>query len=485
MEDWFNGVDSKKKYKYKEAYSQYEYNNVSPDYYKKLMTYRMHTKTDEKMFVDYSNPKVKARCVIEEDDAVKVIMGPIIKRLSEIQKEINPWYGSGLNFEERSTKFENWIDNLGDYRVLCIDGSAFDSTQHKELLEICDSYLMNGLIDNHIADLSNYCNIKHLRFIVNNHVKLCVGKTKTTKIDFQFEGKVGSGQMNTSRGNTTRAALYSMFIAHKIGIQFGVDYYLEACGDDTIIFMKADHIHRFQEAAFKYVYIKDVDDTTKHGLGQVAKIIDVYRDITDAEYISCHFIECKGRISMIRKMSRFFELTPWTRKSVTCKIENKVKEVTGFLKCDEAELRTWMGDIKLLNCVANKWTEFTKNTKLEKDKYINDHQYIDRTDKRILSKEDGFTTYLYRMYGIVEDDINRIMKKIRSADQFSVITDEFVDKLHGQRKNEYISNHQERAIIKHRNKCRIITGSHKTSNTIIDHSNSGTYTDLSLREDTT
>ena len=180
--------------------------------YSKMLTWKMHTKTDEKCYTDYSVkpgqvPKIKARCVIEESDFAKVLMGPLIQHLAYIQKNIFEWYGSGINAKTRSIKFQRWCDQIVDYEVLCIDGSAFDSTQYAEIMEVLDKKLMRMMVDQHFSEICQYCNPDHILAFINNNVKIVEAKTKLCKMIFTIMGTVGSGEMNTSRGNTTRAAI--------------------------------------------------------------------------------------------------------------------------------------------------------------------------------------------------------------------------------------------------------------------------------------
>ena len=67
-----------------------------------------------------------------------------LEETSNIMKN-KEWYGVGLSNEDRSAKFEIWVDDMGgedNIDIICIDGSAFDSTQHRELLQTLDQELL-------------------------------------------------------------------------------------------------------------------------------------------------------------------------------------------------------------------------------------------------------------------------------------------------------------------------------------------------------
>lgn len=345
--------------------------------------------------------KMKARAIIEESDIMKVLMGPIVKSLTKKSKRLFRWYGSGLNNGERCEKFKQWIDNLGGHEaieILCLDGSAFDSTQHKQIKEVLDhKYLVNE-INSNVIDISKYCNINHVYFAAKNELKIVKGKVDGTKVKLTLDGTVGSGSMNTSNGNTTRSGSYVGFASEEANIIEGAHFYFECCGDDIIIFIKKSFTDNLIYSLWQNVYADK--SGVKHGLGQIAKIIERFSSIEDAEYLSCNFIVNEyGNIKMIRKIDRLLQLLPWSRSVKSNRTDNMHKELTEYASADYMEMRSWMGDIKLFNIIATRISNYHKI-----NYYVKNYQcWNDRTDTRdglYHSYNASFTRWLERKFGI-------------------------------------------------------------------------------------
>lgn len=182
---------------------------------------------------------------------------------------------------------------------------------------------------------------------------------------------------------------------------------------------------------YTYVYVKEYTPG-QHKLGQVAKRVDSYDSIDQAEYLSCHFlINNNGEVKMIRKLTRFLQLTAYTR-SVVSKKENKVKnDLDAFMQCDKDELKTWMGDIQFFNNIYNMWNRLTPNMKnVDKSLYYNDHLYVDRSDNRNLKFDEAFYHYAYKMYGIPKESFTPLYEKMSKADRFGIIQDEVIDRIY-------------------------------------------------------
>jgi len=457
----------------------------------------MHSKTDEKVYVDPTSekPKIKARCVIEEADEVKVILGPLIKYITGIKKRICNWYGSGLNFGERAEKFEKWIEKIPGYKVICIDGSAFDSTQHGEIRKGVDSFLLNNIIDNHLEDLSRYCTVSHLRFISNNVCKWITGKTRTCTIKALIDGTVGSGEMNTSDGNTTREALYCMYTAHKAGLKYEEDFFFETCGDDLIMIICETKYQLFIESAYKHTYVKALPDfklgteKLKYGLGQVAKMIEVFDDIREAEYISAHFLVNKnGTIKMIRKMNRLFQLTPWTRSVKQVEQSAIQTELNGFLYCDAQEMLTWSGDIELLTKLANKWMSYIPaKSSFNLDRYYNAHKYVNRVDRRLTDMNEAFLEHMEKFYQITKEEIAKFLRTLDKSTRFSKIRSSMIDKVYGKGNTNVVvyKGQEDKSVIQLLNKKRTTVSKDKSVKPIIikfDKSGKRSIEDLQLLE---
>jgi hypothetical protein len=440
-EEWLNSCESKKRLLYREAKEIYdnEYRGTTDiNKLKKLAAeYKMHTKTDEKVFLDHQSMKRKARCVTEENDLIKVILGPLIKYIAKLCKRSFDWYGSGLSAQDRGIKIEGWIEKIPVHEILCIDGSSFDSTQYGAIMEVFDQVYLKEIIKAH-PEIRDYATPEHIHAIVDNLWRVIKADiTEHIKITAMIYGTTGSGQMNTSNGNTLRAGSYILYGAYKSGLIYGEDFFFECSGDDTIILIKKEKSKALQDALFKYVYLKSFKENGK--LGQVAKVIDKYNTIDQAEYLSSHFmINEIGQVKMYRKLTRFFQLTPFTR-SINSYKESTIKLKTQmFALCDYNELKTWMSDIKLFNSVGKLWRKFiTVDKNADTSDYISkDSLYNDRSDTRIGFNK-AFEESLLKLYSIESSEINDFIQTIEKCkDQFAIIRHTLLDKIYGDTQNK-------------------------------------------------
>lgn len=417
---WLTEVDSKKRALYIEHYENYnntaKYLSDEEFIRKHVINTKIHTKTDEKIFIDPETNKMKERAIIEESDIMKVLMGPIVKSVTYKCKQIFSWYGSGLSNEERCIKFERAIDNLGgidQVSFICLDGSAFDSCQHKEIKQALDHrYLLNELYDN-ILDVMKYAEPRHIEFGITNELKIVKGKVNNTSVELIIDGTVGSGYMNTSNGNTLRSGSYVKFAAHKANIIENVHFNFECCGDDIFIIIRRDKRDELVKALWKYIYAPKSGVT--HGLGQIAKTIEITDNIFETEYLSCNLIINEyGKIKMIRKVERLMQLLPWSASVKSTRTDRVLKELSEFASCDYLELTSWSGDIEFFNTIANKIKQY-HNINYNAKNYKN---YNDRTDNRSGKQyrfNTSFNAFLRHKYKFTTEEISQLLVDIESG----------------------------------------------------------------------
>jgi hypothetical protein len=224
--------------------------------------------------------------------------------------------------------------NISQLRSLSIDGSAFDSTQHQEIIEIVDNcfwknysnrlYLIlekiEGLNGIEIPDKKTF-----VKMIVNAacediaHIFIKIrGETSQTWLNaeeqllfdihygheerpkalkrgvcqyigwmcFHIEGTTYSGNpVRTTLGNTLRSVLYMYFYAQEAGV-FNTDQWLTsiqtigirrifvlASGDDTVVWGEAEDIRRIEDS-IRQLTTGDKNHQGEHGLGQI--VCDVF-----------------------------------------------------------------------------------------------------------------------------------------------------------------------------------------------------------------
>jgi hypothetical protein len=270
------------------------------------LTYKTHPKSDEKMYVNYSEPKTKARSINAQQSVGKVVLGLVTEEAMKVLHE-QPWCGPGHDNITRANKFSQWIKELGPNAVVVsADGSAFDSTQHKEFLDAIDSYFLELVLKNRPNLLNIFDYNMYMTYIKQNTQKIIDSKGM---LEYHISGTQMSGRMTTCFGNTLRSACYIHFIQYKMGKTFP----FEVFGDDQINFMNKSLLSEYQSVALKYVYAKS-DSNAEHGLGQICKIFDVYNDITGAEYLSCYLLYNRKthNCMLVRKPERFCQLVPYT-----------------------------------------------------------------------------------------------------------------------------------------------------------------------------
>jgi len=421
-----------KRKEYEAAKLQYDlglYKGKFDDYIPKMSNF---SKTNEKIYIDYTsnNPKVKSRNITEQHPMIKVLLGPLIEYVSHCLKIYDEAYGSGLSMQERAEKFERWIKHIPDYVVICIDGSAFDSTQFMSILRVTDEALYLKIILDQAPYIANYCNIEDLRKIVKNHMQ----KVKSRYCSYKIKGTIPSGSMKTSQSNTSRSSAYARYILEMIGAIETVDFFLETCGDDTIIILRKMWVDAFKDGAYKFVYSSTMDKK-KHALGQIAKMIEIFPSLTglnehgkQAEYLSCYFLQNKyGQIKMIRKLDRLLQLNPWTQSNQKNKLSDEYELNKQLAKGDGMEILSWCGDIEFLTHYALMLIRLAGNVV---EKYEWHHQFSIRLDKRSHLFNDAFLEHVKNLWGITEWDICTVIKSmIRNTELYGKIETSIIDKL--------------------------------------------------------
>jgi len=425
---WIDRYSGNKKVAYEQAYDEYlgmTYWKRGDSFTKRTTKMKNFNKIDEKVYVDYSaeEPKIKCRNITEQDNIIKVITGPIIDFVSSCCKTAFEGYGSGLSYQQRCEKFERWIKIIPDYKVVCIDGSAFDSCQDVRIMEITDVPVYMKAISIRQLEIGSYCILDDVHEALSTNYQVVTGKNFTYEID----GTQPSGKMNTSQGNTIRQLSYFKFICHKARMVEGEDYFVEVCGDDTFSIMKSDCIDDFKASAYRWVYAPTLD-AKNHGLGQVAKIIEVFDSLFDAEYLSCNFlINNEGNIKMIQKPNRLLQLNPYTLSNNKNNINAEKLLNQSLSKGDGIAMLTWCGDIEFLTHYALMLIRLGGTAK---EAYEKHHQYSVRVDKRKGSFNDAFLTLLKRRWNITEIEVKDLINKmIMNTDLYTTLQTTIIDKM--------------------------------------------------------
>jgi hypothetical protein len=434
---------------------------------KKLnMNYKMHCKIDEKFFINYGETKLKSRNISAQSPMAKALMGFLTHTAMKLLHE-QPWSGPGYNTEDRIRKFNWWIEQIPQCMCLSVDGSAFDSTQHKEILQMVDCYFLSKILGK-CSKYLYYASERDVKKIANQ-VEFTVG---TKYCIYKIKGTQMSGRMNTCVCNTLRSHLYIQYSKYKANLLKHPFIKHEVCGDDQIIFISKKLVDRYITFARKYVYVRE-DAKIKYGLGQIAKIFGKYDKITGAEYLSMILIydETIGKVAMVRKIDRFMQLTPYTfrndkRKLIQFFYLQNLLAVGDYQNSKEEQniphiFKQYLAKMNLIACrnitKMRSWLSRDEVKKCRKivftEQYVHRHSQLSRSTIPEQRLNELYEDYLEKEYGInvseVEDFLEQLTKvqSLEDKPQSSII-----DKINGI-KNYYQAYSKVKSLEKYRHEC--------------------------------
>jgi len=412
-----------KRYEFIDGYNRF-LNDSRP-----IMAFKMHTKTDEKIFMNYKKFKIKARNISAQNPTVKLILGTICETAMNVIHQ-EPWCGPGSSNGDKCKIFKYFMEKvMYDQGVICADGSAFDSTQHHKLQQIVDNYVFELIINNH-PEIQEICNISDLKKICYQQKYKIFSKYYT----YECIGTQMSGRMNTCLGNTLRSWAYVEFIKYKMKQEYfwiNIDRIQEMVnGDDQIIFMPKSYFDKYELIAYKYVYYHE-DISIKHGLGQIAKIFDKYPDITGAEFLSMILLwnPENNHFYMVRKLDRFLQLTPFTYRNKHLNIKRFRYEQAQLLIADALNIKS-QSNLEIFRMYGEKMYEIgieelnrikmnMKSKEMRKiDRQIDEYRFYLQFKNHYnnINSADEFEQiykdYLEKYFNITEDDINELKDTI-------------------------------------------------------------------------
>jgi hypothetical protein len=220
----------------------------------------------------------KTRCIVNPSELRKDITGPVIYDLERMMKLHFPEYMSGKNYTSRGYTLTAIAEKLGyDCVKIDTDGKDYDITQHI-WLKYCDDMLyrtyfryapniipdrelvLEILLD-HIAQIKVTDPTRHGRDMLIIH----------------HEGRVHSGDMETTLGNSFRMMCYMHFVCYEAHIDT-IYYALQVAGDDNALYINHVYyiIHKKQILRGYAAVFTTKDYTGRyHGLGQIAKYLKI------------------------------------------------------------------------------------------------------------------------------------------------------------------------------------------------------------------
>jgi hypothetical protein len=435
LEEYYKKLGNKRR-EYQQGYARYLLDGAV------RLIFKGHSKIDEKIIIDFNEVKGKSRSICAQTPIGKILLGIPCELAQQVLHEYD-WYGSGVSLGDKSKKFSKWVQQIPNCACICADGSAFDSTQHQLFIEQIDGYFLNKIL-NFNPYLSQYFDLSDIRKVIR------ISKHKIYmryNINFTIAGTQLSGKMNTSLCNSLRSALYVKFILYKGRFRMD-DIKFEVTGDDQIIFLNYCLVNKYIKLARIYVYADD-DLKGAHGLGQIAKIFLIFKNITGAEYLSNYILydDESKEIALIRKPERFFQSIPFTfRNSCSGNKYLKLKYSLAYQIAESAYMNFQNIDLYktyLLCMMRYSHQELDKLPRLcwKKNAQIRKTLELNKTKERYKINDTidvkfnrVFNNFLYEKFSITEEDIKEFNKMIllnwnNSEPLYDILIDKFYPKI--------------------------------------------------------
>jgi hypothetical protein len=269
----------------------------------------------------------KPRMVCSIPDKVKFVMGPVCWALEEIFSKKLKGYCGNKNLSQMEDMINNYI-TLGFTKVVEGDGSAFDNSQDY-LLKGIDRYVYNRIINkiHHVKkELFRDISQRPYKVMDINYIDHLRKKTKTI-MTYAVLGTVFSGDADTTLMNTTRMALYNIFVNHKAGLVYDQDYVVYSKGDDfTVMYKPYIKNEMIEKLYYNYFLTKpkneyELNDTRKYGIGQICKFLEI-GGVDNIHFCSLRSWiknDITGHIALTRDPKKLYTLAKYSRKIKTLK----------------------------------------------------------------------------------------------------------------------------------------------------------------------
>lgn len=425
---WINSFSGIKKKSYLEAYQKF----LAGDKYNGS-TYMNTVKIDEKIFINPVTFKTKARNITAQTEICKIIIGHFIDHVSLVCKNSLQSYGSGLRAEDRCEKFLKWTQHFGgDYKIVCVDGQAYDATRHKVIQEVIDVQIYKWFMERFKLELFKSPVSPH---VIEEVLYILDQMVYGKNYKYLIYGTQATGRMNTTNGNTLSNIGYQTYICHKAGLKWKRDYFFEAAGDDTFIIIRGNKYKLYIKAAWSFCYTDDASKPIVHGLGQACKFFDLFDTIQGSEYLSCYLLQSQtdDKIYMIRKPERFLQLTSWTYNNKHTNLR-KAHRLNAELACMEGlNILSQQDFIPLYRALAYQGIR-TGNHKISnttrKKFNLESNKHNDLRDSRSANLSREFNQLMFDKFLINEGEINNLISDLNSSSNlYDIIQTPIIDKL--------------------------------------------------------
>lgn len=267
----------------------------------------------------------KPRMVCAIPDKVKFVMGPVCWALEEIFSKKLKGYCGNKNLSQMEDMINNYI-TLGFTKVVEGDGSAFDNSQDY-LLKGIDRYVYKRIRDkiHHVKrELYDEITQRPYKIMDINYIDNVKKKTQTI-MTYAVLGTVFSGDADTTLMNTTRMALYNIYVNHKAGLKYDIDYVVYSKGDDfTVMYKPYITNKQIEELYYNYFLTKpkgeyEFNDNRKFGIGQICKFLEI-GGVDNIHFCSLRSWikdDLTGHIALTRNPQKLYTLAKYSRKIKT------------------------------------------------------------------------------------------------------------------------------------------------------------------------
>jgi len=173
-------------------------------------------------------------------------------------------------------------------------------------------------------------------------------------------GRVMSGNMDTTFGNTLRMSLYNRYV-WEVLLKVERDAYdLDAAGDDFDVYHDGSIDRATIERAYYVVWTKGKikpDGTYYepiHGLGQILKYLK-FGTIADTSFCSTEAFYCKecNSYRIIRQLERFITLNQWSKTLLSLSNHDQAYFLTTLYEAN----KLWIGELDIFK-QANEWLNY-------------------------------------------------------------------------------------------------------------------------------
>jgi len=291
----------------------------------------------------------KNRCISSPNVEHKFVMGPIIYSLEYQMKRKLKGYCSGVSWRDREILL-NQRKARGLTLLVNGDFSGWDLSQKHEL-KVCRK--IHALLV-HFGRINVEDEISFTTQAQQQHTRLTMSYyDRKTKMRRSFgyavvDGTVFSGSMDTTNSNTLQNVFIIRFICEEL-LELTREWYdLDCAGDDFDIFLPEMFDRNKVREAFRLVC--STEKTGEHGLGLTLKFLN-FGSIEGSDFCSTETFWCDGCNSykIVRKLSRFAVMTPWSHKALELSTTQKQIYMTAMYQAN----KRWMNSLPIFEQINN------------------------------------------------------------------------------------------------------------------------------------